>query len=361
MTFIPGLQLSKLFYEEAVLPILNRHYPQLPHSAAHLGWGSDVLGFDTAMSMDHGWGPKVTLFLQEADCLNLEKTIHQVLADELPFEVHGFPTHFGGNMSDGGKIELTNKRPINHMVDITTPQRFFAWYLGVDVSQPLKPEDWLTIPQQRLRTVASGSIHHDGLGTLSAMREGFAWYPHDVWLYMLACQWQHIDQEEPFIGRTGDVGDALGSQLLTAQLIRDLMRIAFLMEKQYAPYNKWFGYAFSQLKLSRHLLPLFTAALSAQTWQQRQQNFAQACLMLANYHNTQAITAPVAAEISHFYTRPFMVIHASRFVEALRAEIKDEGIKALPLVGSVDQFVFSVDVLENNPYCQALRGVYNAG
>ena len=48
-----------------------------------------------------------------------------------------------------------------------------------------------------------------------------AWYPDDVWLWLLACQWRRIDQEEPFVGRTAEVGDELGSRVIAARLVRD--------------------------------------------------------------------------------------------------------------------------------------------
>src|SRR4051794_41032159 len=92
--FIPGLQLSELFYAEAVRPLLRARFPGLPHAAARLDLGSEVLGFDTPMSMDHGWGPKVTLFLREEDLTRYGKEIDRVMGDELPFTVcGGFPTH----------------------------------------------------------------------------------------------------------------------------------------------------------------------------------------------------------------------------------------------------------------------------
>ncbi len=47
--FIPGLELSRLFYWEVVRPLMDRHYPGLPHAAALIGLGSEVLGFDTQM------------------------------------------------------------------------------------------------------------------------------------------------------------------------------------------------------------------------------------------------------------------------------------------------------------------------
>ena len=56
-TFMQGLELSRLFYLEAVGPILERHFNGLQYAAAKLDAGSDVLGFDTPRSMDHWWGP----------------------------------------------------------------------------------------------------------------------------------------------------------------------------------------------------------------------------------------------------------------------------------------------------------------
>ena len=63
--FLKGLDLSQVFYEEAVKPLLEAEFPNLVYSTGHLGAGSDVLGFDTEQSMDHDWGPKLLIFLGE--------------------------------------------------------------------------------------------------------------------------------------------------------------------------------------------------------------------------------------------------------------------------------------------------------
>ena len=65
--FIKGLDLSELLYREAVGPLLASHLPGLTYSAALIGPGSEVLGFDDAQSMDHDWGPRLMLFLTETD------------------------------------------------------------------------------------------------------------------------------------------------------------------------------------------------------------------------------------------------------------------------------------------------------
>jgi hypothetical protein len=65
--FIPGLTLNRRFYEEVVRPLLDQYLPNVAHSAALIGYGSDVLGVDTPMSTDHNWGPRLQIFLSDED------------------------------------------------------------------------------------------------------------------------------------------------------------------------------------------------------------------------------------------------------------------------------------------------------
>ena len=55
--FVPGLELSRRFFHELVCPLLTGAFPGLCYAAALLGPGSEVLSFDTELSVDHDWGP----------------------------------------------------------------------------------------------------------------------------------------------------------------------------------------------------------------------------------------------------------------------------------------------------------------
>ena len=94
--FIPGLELSHDYYWQVVRPLLDLHHPGLPHAAGLIGPGSEVLGFDTVMSMDHHWFPRVLIFLNEDD-IGLSPSIHEMLRWELPPLIHGLPLEPGGN------------------------------------------------------------------------------------------------------------------------------------------------------------------------------------------------------------------------------------------------------------------------
>ncbi|MHA2187188.1 MAG: DUF4037 domain-containing protein [Candidatus Thorarchaeota archaeon] len=344
--FLPGLDLSEAFYKEAVKPVLDKHLPELTYSAARIGTGSDVLGFDTAQSMDHGWGPTLQIFLAESDYDSLNEKVNEILRQNLPYEVRGFPTNFGYHDDDTTSMELIDNGPVNHGVKISTVSAFFIEYLGFNPTENPRLVDWLVLPQQMLLSIANGRVFHDGLGKLAAIVTNLEYYPHDLWLYLLANQWRRIAQEVAFMGRCGQVGDELGSRIVATRLIRDLMRLCFLMERKYAPYIKWFGTAFSKLESAQTLTPIFIQIMDASTWQTRQDHLSKAYEHVAKMHNELGITDSLNAQVSQFHNRPFMIIQADDFADAINVKIEDDEVKQLPkYLGCIDQYVDSTDVL----------------
>jgi hypothetical protein len=360
--FIPGLQLCEALYREAVAPILAREFPKLPYSAARMGTGSDVLGFDTVRSTDHEWGPRLLLFLSEADAATHGPAIIETLRHMLPRKIRGYPTNFCP--TDEVRVSVlqpVESGPVEHKVEVTTLSQFLQKRLGITSAQELDVLDWLTFSAQALLEVTAGALFHDGLGTLAEARDLLAYYPHDIWLYLLAAQWARISQQEPFVGRTGEVGDELGSALIAADLVQDVMRLGFLMERRYAPYTKWFGSAFARLVCASRLTPHLDRVLAARGWQDRQQHLAHAYQIIAAMHNDLGITEPLSAHTTQFHGRPFLVIEAGRFADALRNQIRDEWVRNLPeAVGSIDQFVDSTDVLTNAALRRQAKAIYSS-
>ncbi len=356
--FEKGMELCEGFFKQAVKPILAGHFQDLSYSAGRLDYGSDVLGFDTPQSMDHGWGPQVTLFVGEKDYAEKGK-IEKLLGEKLPFEIHGIPTNFSKH-EDGNPFPTpTTNRPIQHKVTVTTSERFFREYLGLESLDKMAETDWLLVSPQRLRTIASGRVFHDGLGTLEEARKKLAWYPTDLWIYLLACQWQKIHQIEPFMARCGDVGDELGSRLLGARLAGELMGLFFLMEKQYAPYSKWFGTAFSQLACAKELFPDFTAILECGQWKEREKRLSEVYLAAIRTHNSLKLTETIEETIQSFHTRPYLVPNSGRIVSALYGVIKSTAVLALPRhIGAVGQFSDSTDVVDSIQNIRKLKSIY---
>ncbi len=359
--FIPGLTLSELFYQEAVKPILAKWFPKVTYSAGLLGSGSEVLGFDTPQSMDHHWGPRLLLFLDPQDDGTYSQEITSVLSERLPYKFHGFPTNFAEADQSGVRLlKEIDSGPINHRVEIYTLDSFLKEYLGLGVDKEISIQDWLTLPEQRLLSVTAGKVFFDGLNQLEPIRKKFNYYPHDVWLYLLCCQWTKISQEEAFVGRCSDVGDELGSKLVTTRIVSHMMRLCFLMERKYAPYAKWFGTAFIKLKLAEEMVPVLQAILSATKYQDREASLIKAYESIAKAHNSLAITPPLHTHTSLYYERPYQVIHGEIFAQEIKQQIKDKAVIEIANrnIGSIDQFIDSTDVLEQPSYFERLKIMY---
>ncbi len=360
--FLPGRELSRHFYVEAVLPLLDEYFSGLPHAAARIGWGSDVPGFDTEMSRDHDWGPSVHIFLRDRDA-HLAEGIRETLSRHLPREFYGYPVNFAESPAEAGTFVMNTSGtgPVNHRVFLMTVRAFCSMQLAYDINLPPDAADWLTFPSQALLEVTSGAVHYDGVGELTVLRERLAWYPRDVWLYLLAAGWQRIGQEEHLMQRAGCVGDETGSAIIASRLARDVMGLCFLMEKQYAPYPKWFGTAFQQLKCADQLLPVLWRAQQSPTWQEREAQLCDAYEMLARMHNALEITEALPETVSPFFGRPFKVIHGEYFAQALVAQITDPAVKRIAsrrLIGSIDQFSDNTDLRSVTDWRSTLRLLY---
>lgn len=361
--FVKGLELSRLFFEEAVRPALAAEFPSLRYAAALNGTGSEVLGFDTEMSADHGWGPRIDLFLKEEDFDAARDTVHEALRHKLPHTFRGYPTSFTEpDPNDNGTqhLEARGAGPVNHKVELMTPRGFFLDYLAFDIEQEIEPADWLTFPEQKLRTINAGGLFHDEIG-LEELRQKFSYYPRDVWLYQLASAWARVGQEEHLMGRAGFVGDEIGSALIGARLVRDLMRLCFLLERTFAPYPKWFGTAFKQLSCAAALSPHLSAALAARKWPERESHLCAAYRVVAEMHNKLEITDPLPTEPRDFFGRPFRVIELHGFARRILERIEDERVRRIAArrpIGGVDLFSDSTDLVSHAEWRATLRKLY---
>ena len=356
---ISGLELSRRFYHEAVQPILKRSFPRLPHSAALIGYGSDVIGCDDARSRDHMWGPRMVLFLPEDGFEPARAAVDQALRRGLPSSFCGYPTHFGEPDKEGVRhLAEAEGGEIDHLVELWTLPGYFTKEIGWDTRTPPSTADWLTFSEHKLLTLTTGGIWHDDLG-LAAIRAQLAYYPDPIWRYILASQWMKISQEEPFVGRTAEVGDELGSRILAARLVEAMVVLAFLLEKTYAPYSKWLGTRFRSLNLAPALLPRLHGALGAADFPTREEHLSAAYILCAQRFNQLGIIPPVPEEVSYFYDRPFKVIHAGEIAEQIMQTIPNIGLPSLPsLVGSVNQLSASTDVVSYVEVCKRLKHLY---
>jgi hypothetical protein len=320
-----GIELARRFYESEVGPRLAG----TPHAAGLLGAGSEVLGYDDAVSTDHDFGVRVQVFLP----------------------------------AGAASPDLVGAAAAGR-VDVTTAEAYFAAHLGADPAAGMSLTDWLVTPTQTLATLTAGAVFHDPLRLLASRRDALAWYPDDVWRYVLAAGWLRVGQEEAFVGRTGGRGDDLGSRVVAARLVRDLMRLTFLVQRRWAPYSKWLGRAFTDLPLAPVVGPPLALALAATGWRDREAALVEAAGRLGVATNELGLAEPVDPTPRPFHTRDIVVVDAERFTVSLTAAITDPPVRALVerlgnrqgvgrLPGAIDQAVDSTDVLTEPARCRA--------
>jgi Domain of unknown function (DUF4037) len=345
-----GAELARRFFSGAVEPLLSRALPRLGYAAARLGSGSDVLGLDDQMSRDHDWGCRLTLLVDQ-DARDQLPRISRMLAEGLPERFGEFPVRF----------PVTWDSSACHQVEVATVAEFAASRLGVrvDPAGGLSVLDWLTVTGQSVLEMTAGPVFTDRTRTLAAVRTLLAWYPLDVERYVLAAGWQRLCQSLPMVGRTAEAGDELGSRLLSAGLAGDLLRLAFTLSRRWAPYPKWRGTAFRSLPVAARLGPLLDAAVAAPGWRERENALAGACEVLLSMQRGQGHPAPGSAVIP-FFGRPYRTVDQA-VPQGLLAAITDPDVARLPpMVGSIEQWADSTDVLSSPGRRAALQTAYRA-
>jgi hypothetical protein len=345
---LSGAELAHSFYAGAVEPLLTHAAPGLRYAAARLGSGSDVLGLDDATSWDHDWGCRLTLLVDE-DAHDQVPRISRILEEGLPERFGQYPVRF----------PVTWDPSVTHRVEVATVADFAASRLGVDPTGGLAVLDWLTLTGQSVLEVTAGPVFTDRTRGLAPVRALLAWYPPDVERYVLAAGWQRLCQSLPMMGRTADAGDELGSRLLSARLAEDLNWLAFALSRRWPPYPKWRGTVFRSLPVAATVGPLLDAAVAAPGWRERESALATACEVLLDIQRDRGLPAPESAVIP-FWDRPYQTVDEA-VPRLLLASITDRDVARLPpLVGSIEQWVDSTDVLSSPGRRAALQRAYRA-
>ena len=329
---VSGAALSRVFYDELVGPAIGARWPGLPHAAGRLGSGSDVLGFDDAVSRDHDFGLRMNLLVPRDVARQVDAHLDTVLPDRFS----GYPARFA----------TTWDPQVRHRVQVEDVDSFVASRIGVTACEALTVADWLSLTGQAVLEVTAGPVFVDTAGGLTAVRERLAWYPHDLWVYVVATDWARIAQELPLVGRAAERGDDLGSRVVASRLVDVAMHLAHLLERRWPPYAKWAGTSLSRLPHAATAAKPLYRALDAKDWRSREQGLVDALRTLNQLHGHIGLPA-VDDPIEFFWGRPYRSIRDA-VVSRLEDSVTDPAVRALPRgVGSAEQWSHNVDVLVN--------------
>lgn len=352
-----GLKLSRSFFVHCVEPLLARQFPDLSYTAARIGRGSEVLGYDTEASADHDYGPSLQIFLPTADFPQLAPAIMQVLDSQLPGSFQGWPVRFSASTRPANHPGHPGVLWSGHGVELYTLEVWCDRYLQRRYTRPPTWRQWLSEPEYQFLLVTAGLVFRDDIGELGALRDRLSYFPEDVWLYKLAAQWARIAEERAYIGRTGEVSDEIGSCVIAARMVENMMRLALMIERQYAPYAKWLGTAFANLACAAALSPILERALSASAWQDREIAIYDGCHLLAALQMDKKIPGAILPADGRLHLRQYKFVDSLRISASLKAAIRDEELRSLEEFGGADQFISS-NFIKSAP--QFTRAAFNA-
>jgi len=255
-------------------------------------------------------------------------------------------------------MEAIETGPVNHRVECFTLPGFFRARLDFDLHTEIEPADWLTFGEQRLRSIVAG----DCSTTISAWQ--MSGYASRTTARCLALH-AGIGLAAHRPGGAPDVAgrlcrDEIGSTIIAGRLVRDVMRLCFLMERQYAPYPKWFGTAFMRLAAGPELAQ-FSVGIAGRNVSRTRRSpgcgvrISRGQAQRAGHHGDaqhNALAVLDAAIPSYL---------GDRFADAIVARIADPAVRRIAergQIGSLDQFSDSTDLLSPPEWRQAVRGLY---
>jgi hypothetical protein len=330
-----GIELARAYHAEVVGPLLEDRFPGLPYAAARLGSGSDMLGFDDEQSRDHDWGLRLTLLVgADTDgASSLAAEVDAYLEHALPQAWRGLPTRFA----------TTWEPTVRQRCETASAGDFAVSRLGVDPSRGMRLADWLQLTGQAILEVTAGAVFLDRTGGITRIREVLEWYPHDVWLYALACDWSRLGQEFPDVGRAGLRGGEDGSAVIAARHVRTMMHLAHLLHRRWPPYGKWLARSAAGLPGGENLREGWQRVLGAQRWRERQDALSRAAEDLARIQGEVGLPTldPVTGT---FFDRPHVGV--KEMPELLLEEVTDPEVRGLSYgLGTSEQISDNVKAL----------------
>lgn len=334
-----GLDVSRRFYGDLVRPVLVGTLPGLPHAAARIGLGSEVLGYDTELSRDHDYGPAVQVLLPAEDFDRTAAQLLRALDGALPVSFDGLPVRYPTAVRPPSDASGQGMKGSNHGVEFYTLDAWCLRFLGRTFHTEPTNLEWLSYPEHFFLMVTAGAVFVDELGDLTALRGRLDYFPRDVWLYKLAAQWNRVAEDRALVGRTGMVGDELGSRVIASRMIGNLMKLALLIERRYAPYAKWLGSAFAEVPVAKAIRKPLSAALSASHWKEREAHLFEACWTLAELQRNRQVPGSSAPTEAQLQDRPFRFVDTVKIAEGIKSAISDVNLAQMPLFGGADQFL----------------------
>ncbi len=318
-----GLELSRLFYNDIVNPLLQKNLGEAWHRLALglVGEGSECFGFDDAFSQDHDFGAGLCIWVPQEEKQTLAPRITQALA-EIPKEFMGFTVRMG--MDDTAQ---TAQR-----MGIFSIEEFYARFTN-SPTPPATWQQWYLIPEHFLAVCTNGDVFYDGLGQFTAFREQLlAFYPEDVRKKKLAARLGAMAQSGQYnLLRLIERGNGAAAYLACSRFVENALASYFLIHKKYMPFYKWAFNSLDRLPQGKEFSVLLQKLMSLNfieltTPHAKEQAYVTVQTLIENVC-TCIVQLLLAQQLSTNH-EPWLMVQA----QELQASITHPQIQGLPLL-----------------------------
>ena len=238
-----GLALCKGYYEEFGKPMIAEKFPEYVSRIAVglVGKGSDCFGFDDAQSRDHDFGPRFVMWVTRETYEEIGETLQKAY-EELPTAFLGVE-----------RIETFHGRD---RAGVMVIEDFFEKLTGIKELSDIPVTKWLETQEYGLAAAVNGEVFCDEEGIFTAWREKLlAYYPKAVWYRRIAQECALFSQNGQYnLPRMRRRGQLVAAELAKAECIRHAMKLAYLLERKYAPHDKWLYKGLQRLEEQEGLL-----------------------------------------------------------------------------------------------------------
>ncbi len=224
-----GLEISRAYFEQFGLPMLEERFPDLlPHVAAGLfGSGSECFGFDDEVSRDHDFDPGFMLLLPGEDVVGRRR------AFELERAYASLPKEFMGVKRPAMAPVGGARRGVMRLAEV------FEGKVGSS-DGVLTVGQWFEVPAHALAEAVNGAVFYDEAGELTAVRARLAHYPEDIRRKKLAGHLLLAAQAGQYnYERCLRHGEPAAAQLAVIEFSKSVMEAVFLLNDVYQPFYKW--------------------------------------------------------------------------------------------------------------------------
>lgn len=234
---LKGLSLSWEYYISYGKTMIHEKFPEYEERIAVglAGEGSDCLGFDDRLSMDHDFGPGF--------CMWLTDEVYEEIGEQLQQEYEKLPKYLHGisRQTTPQGAGRTGVRRIKEFYRTLT-----GWEEG-----PETVNEWLAVEDYQLSSATNGEIFKDVEGKFTAIRsrlqEG---YPEGVWEVRLAEKLARAGQYgQCSYARMMSRGQTVAASMYLGQFAKYVLEVLFYLERKYPPYDKWLFKGAEKLQL----------------------------------------------------------------------------------------------------------------